>query len=229
MRPVNVNALDIVGGHAAGGVIAFGAAVYRTGAGIVKGCLCTAAGTAFMGIAVDDMVEKTIDGFYSQYDAVPLVEAGGCRVWVTPDDDDTSIQAGDYLELAVLGGSNTLPVGVFMEAVAGTPAGAVKTIKSLARALEDVTLTTALKWVETESGKSVAVGDTTVTLTTTKTALFTVGDYILLEDLGGNVQINRVASKSGAVLTLEIASTVALTGGTDYIHILTQVGVELIG
>ena len=228
MRPVNVNALDIGGDHAAGGVLAFGAAVYRTGAGIVGGCLCTAASTAFMGIAVDDMVEKTIDGFYSQYDAVPLVEVGRCRVWVTPHDDNTSIEAGDYLELAVLGGSNTLPVGVFMEAVAGTPAGTVRTTATLARAMEDKTLTTALKWVKTESGKSVAVGDTIITLTTTKTALFTVGDYILLEDLNGAVQINRVKSKSGAVLTLEIASTVALTGDTDYLHILTQVEAILI-
>ena len=228
MRPVNVNALDIGGDHAAGGVLAFGAAVYRTGAGIVGGCLCTAASTAFMGIAVDDMVEKTIDGFYSQYDAVPLVEAGRCRVWVTPSEDDTSIEAGDYLELAVLGSSNTLPVGVFVEAVADTPAGTVRTTASLARALEDKTLTSALKWVKTESGKSVAVGATTITLTTAKTALFTVGDYILLEVLAGAVQINRVKSKSGAVLTLEIASTVALTGDTDYIHILTQVEAILI-
>jgi hypothetical protein len=195
---------------------------------IVSGCLCTAAATAFMGIAIDDMIEKTIEGFYSQYDTVPLVELGQCRVWVTPDDDDTSIEAGDYLELAVLGTSNTLPVGVFMEAVAGTPAGTVRTTATLARALEDKTLTSALKWVKTESGKSVSVGDTTITLTTAKVALFTVGDYILLEDLNGEVQINRVKSKSGAVLTLEIASTVALTGDTDYIHILTQVEAELI-
>ncbi|AJP62053.1 hypothetical protein [ANMV-1 virus] len=228
MEPVNGHILDIVGDHAAGGVIAFGAAVYRTGAGIVKGCLCTAASTAFMGIAVDDMIEKTIDGFYSQYDEVPLAEIGRCRVWVTPDDDDTSIEAGDYLELAVLGSGNTLPVGVFMEAVAGTPAGTVRTTATLARAMEDVTLTSALKWVKTESGKSVSVGDTTITLTTTKTALFTVGDYILLEDLNGEVQINRVKSKSGAVLTLEIASTVALTGDTDYLHILTQVEAVII-
>jgi hypothetical protein len=199
MRPVNVNGLDIGGDHAAGGVIAFGAAVYRTGAGIVSGCLCTAASTAFMGIAVDDIVE-----------------------------DDTSIEAGDYLELAVLGSSNTLPVGVFMEAVAGTPAGTVRTTATLARAMEDKTLTSALKWVKTEAGKSVAIGATTITLTTTKTALFTVGDYILLEDLNGEVQINRVKSKSGAVLTLEIASTVALIGDTDYLHILTQVEAILI-
>lgn len=228
MDPINVNILNTIGGHAAGGVVAFGAAVYRTGAGIASGCLCTAASTAFLGIAVDDMVEKTIDGFYSQYDAMPLWTEGRGRVWVTPDDDDISVEAGDYLELAVLGGSNTLPVGVFSEAVAGTPAGAVRTTASLAQALEDKTLTTALKYVKTETAQNVAVGDTTVTLTATKTALFTVGDYILLEDLNGAVQINRVKSKSGAVLTLEIASTVALTGNTDYLHILTQVEAKLI-
>ena len=229
MRPVNVNILDSVGDHAAGGVVAFGAAVYRTASKVVNGCLCTVAGTGMVGIAMDDMVAKTIDGFYSQYDAVPLWTEGRGRLWVTPLAEDESIEAGDFLELAVLSaGNNTLPVGVFTEAVSGAAAGAVRTTKSMAQALEDVTLTTALKYVKTESGKSVAVGDTTVTLTTTKTALFTAGDYILLEDLDGNVQINRVKSKSGAVLTLEIASTVALTGNTDYLHILTQVEAKLI-
>jgi hypothetical protein len=115
-----------------------------------------------------------------------------------------------------------------MEAVAGTPAGAVRTTATMAQALEDVTLTSALKWVKTETAQNVAVGDTTVTLTTAKTALFTKGDYILLEDLNGNVMMNRVKSKSGAVLTLEIASTVALTGNTDYLHILTQVEAKLV-
>jgi len=228
MDPVNVHILDSIGGHAAEGVIAFGAAVYRSAAAKVKGCLCTVAGTGMVGIAIDDMVEKTINGFYSVYDTVPIWTEGRGRLWVTPNDDDISIEAGDFLELAVLGGSNTLPVGVFMEAVAGTPAGAVRTTKSMAQALEDVTLTSALKWVKTESGEDVAVGDTTVTLTTTKTALFTAGDYILLEDLDGNVMINRVESISGAVLTLAIASTVALTGDTDYLHILTQVEAKLI-
>ena len=226
MDPVNVHILDSIGDHAAGGVIAFGAAVYRSAAGKVKGCLCTVAGTGMVGIAIDDMVEKAIDGFYSEYDPVPLWTEGRGRLWVTPSEDDTSIEAGDFLELAVLGVSNTQPVGVFVEAVADTPAGAVRTTKSMAQALEDKTLTSALKWVLTV--ESVSIGDTTITLDATKAALFTKGDYILLEDLDGEVMINRVTSISGAVLTLAIASTVALTGTTDYLHILTQVEAKLI-
>jgi len=226
MDPVNMHILDSIGGHAAGGVIAFGAAVYRSAAGKVKGCLCTVAGTGMVGIAIDDMIEKTIDGFYSEYDPVPLWTEGRGRLWVTPSEDDTSIEAGDFLELAVLGVSNTQPVGVFVEAVADTPAGAVRTTKSMAQALEDKTLTSALKWVLTV--ESVSVGDTTITLDATKAALFTVGDYILLEDLDGEVMINRVTAISGSVLTLAIASTVALTGTTDYLHILTQVEAKLI-
>ncbi|MEA1957596.1 MAG: hypothetical protein U9N01_04495 [Euryarchaeota archaeon] len=227
MKPVDVNVLDKIG-MAAEGQIAFGAAVYRSAANMVKGCLNAAAGTDFLGIATDDLIEKTVDGFYAKYDDVPIISTGRCRVWVTPDDDNNSIEAGDYLELAVLGTNNTLPVGVFMEAVAGNPAGEVRTTRTLARAMEDVTLTTALKYVKTESGEDVALGDTEITLTTTKTALFTAGDYILLEDLDGNVMINRVKSISGADLTLEAASTVALTGDTDYLHILTQVEAILI-
>ena len=226
MDPVNVHILDSIGGHAAGGVIAFGAAVYRTAAKVVNGCLCTVAGTGMVGIAIDDMVVKTIDGFYSQYDNVPLWTEGRGRVWVTPSEDDTSIEAGDFLELAVLGSSNTLPVGVFVEAVADTPAGAERTTNSMAQALEDKTLSSALKWVLTV--ESVSIGDKTITLDATKAALFTVGDYIILEDLDGNVMMNRVTAISGSVLTLAIASTVALTGTTDYLHILTQVEAKLI-
>lgn len=226
MYPVVINAFDVIGEHTADGVVAFGAAVYRTAAKRAKACLCAAAASNMIGIVVDDMIERTVDGFYASYDPMPIVSAGRCRVWVTPNESDISLIAGDNLELAVLGSSNALPVGVFEEA--GSTAGETRTTVTMARTLEDVTLTSALKYVLTESGEDVTVGDTTITLTTTKVALFAVGDYILLEDLDGNVMINRVTAKSGAVLTLALASTVALTGATDYIHILTQAEVILI-
>ena len=225
MKPVNVNAFDVLGDMAAAGLIAFGTAVCYSAAGTVKGTPNTTAGEENMiGIVVEDLVEKTEDGFYSQYDVVPIITAGRARVWVTPDDDDASIIAGDYLNLKILGGgSNTLPVGVFAEA--GDGAGGVKQLNSLARALEDVTLTSAANYII--AAADLAIGGVTVTIA--DSSKFTVGDYILLEDLDGNVQINRVkALPSSTTITLQIASTVALANATDYVHILAQCEVMML-
>lgn len=225
MDPVNVNALDVIGDKAAAGLIAFGAAVCRSAAGTVKGAPNTTAGEEnLLGIADMDLIEKDEDGFYSVYDSVPIITVGRARVWVTPDDDNASIAAGDYLTLKVLGGgSNTLPVGVFAEA--GDGAGAVKTLNSSARALEDVTLTSAANYIVVAA--ALAVGGVTVTIA--DSSKFTVGDYIVLEDLDGNAMINRVkAVASSTTITLQIASTVALADAADYVHILAQCEVKLL-
>ena len=225
MEPVIVNAFDILGEMAAAGPIAFGAAVCYSAAGTVKGTPNTTAGEEnLLGIADWDLVEKEEDGFYSLYDAVPIITAGRCRVWVTPDDDDASIIAGDYLDLKILGGgSNTLPVGVFAEA--GNGAGAVKDVNSAARALEDVTLSSAANYIVVAA--ELAVGGVTVTVA--DSSVFTVGDYILLENFNAAVTMNRVkAIPSSTTITLQFASTVLLEDATDYVHILAQCEVMLI-
>ena len=229
MKPVNVDAFDMIGDMAAAGNIAFGAAVCYSAAGTIKGTPNTTAGEEnWLGIADLDLVETTIAGFYSLYDPVPIITARKCRVWVTPDDDDASIKAGDYLNLKILGdGSNTLPVGVFAEA--GDGAGAVKQLNSTARALEDVTLSSAANYIVVAA--DLASGGETVTVA--DSSLFTVGDYILLEDLAGgggsDCMINRVkAIPNSTTFTLEIASTVALANGADYVHILAQCKVMLL-
>lgn len=224
MKPVIINAFDILGSMAAASILPFGAAATYAAAGTVKAPVCTATAYDILGIAVDDAVEKTVPGFYSQYDAVPLVTAGRARVWVTPNNTTAAdIKAGDYLDLAVLGGSNTLPVGVFEES--GSQTGQTRLTSSLARALEDADL------VDCVVPDDVAVGDTTVTLSPAEmtTLDLSVGDYILLEDLNGNVQVNRAKSMTTTVITLQIASNVALTSGdSDLVHKLTQCEVMLL-
>lgn len=225
MDPVNVNAFDIIGGHAAEGVIAFGAAVYRSGAAKVKGSLCTGTLYNMLAIADWDMEEKTIDGFYSQYDSPPLITAGRCRVWVTPNNTSSAdIVAGDYLDLADLGSANLLPVGVFEES--GTKAGGTKVATSLARALEDADLLDA-----EVVAADVAIGDTTVTMTASGLiANLAAGDYILLEDIADQCEINRVKSvDSTTQITLEKAATAAIVNGdSDLVHKLTQCEVRLL-
>ena len=225
MMPVNVNAQDIIGEQIAASQIAFGAVVMYAAAGTVKSTLNTVHNVA--GIAADDHVEKTIDGFYSQYDVVPIIPGGRCRAWVTSNEDaKEDIALGDFLEVAILGGGSVAqPIGVLqqMGAESGTCTGAVREVGSTFVALESVTLTN----IE-PCGATVAVGDTTVTLSEANMTLLDLeeGDYILLEVVAGDCMINRVKSLTSTVITLQIASTVAMTSTTnDDVHKLHQVEV----
>jgi hypothetical protein len=228
MDPVNVYASDILGEMAAASQIAFGAAVIYAADKTVKSTLNTVHNV--IGIVQDAMIEQAIDGFYSQYDSVPIIPSGRCRLWVTSNEaTKEDIEAGDYLEIAILGGgSNTLPVGVLqqMGAESGSCTGAVREIGSVAKALASMALTD----VE-PVGSAVSIGDTTITMASgdmTKLDL-AAGDYILMEDDGGNCMINRVKSVTSTVITLQIPSTVAQSDTTnDDVHKLHQVEAKLI-
>jgi len=223
MKPVNVNAFDIIGPMAAAGQIAFGAAVMRAAAGTVKGVQDIVHN--ILGIADWDLVEKDEDGFYALYDMVPIIARGRARVWVTSNETTKeALEAGDYLEIADLGGTNALPVGAFqqMSAETGTCTGAVREVGSLARAVEDNALSDIIV-----VAADLAIGGVTVTVA--DSSLFTIGDYIVLEDVDGNAMINRVADiPTSTTITLQLASTVALANATDYVHILHQVEVMLL-
>lgn len=229
MKPVNVNAFDICGDHVAASLIAFGAACAYKAAGTIQATIDIGVSQNLIGIADLDLVETTEEGFYSTYDAVPLITAGRCRVWVTPNHTTAEdIIAGDYLETADLGGTNALPVGVFQEmgGEGGSGTGTVREATSVARALEDCDLVDIVPIAST-----VAVGDTTVTLSSANmtTLGLAAGDYILLEDDSHNCMINRVASVTATVITLQIASTVAMSDTTnDEVHKLAQVEVMLL-
>ena len=227
MKPVNVNAFDVLGNIRAAAQIAFGAAVQRSAAGSAKAVadLCH----NILGIVDWDLVEKTVDGFYSQYDPLPIITAGRARVWVTPNHTTSeNVAADEYLEIAGVGGTNTLPLGVFqvMDAETGTKTGAVRQDGTLARALEDVTLQNC-----EVVAADVAVGATTVTMTSGGLIdELSAGDYILLDDVNSETMINRVKSVDSATqITLQIASTASLVNGdSDLIHKLEQCEVMLL-
>jgi len=214
---------------AAASTIAFGAAVAYAAAGTVQATKDIGVSQNLLGVVDDDRVEKSEPGFYSQYDAVPIISAGRCRVWVTPNHTTAEdIVAGDYLEIADLGGTNALPVGVFqeMDGEGGSGAGTVRQATSVARALQDVDLLN----IE-PVGSAVSVGDTTITMDAAKmTALdLAAGDYVLLEDSDGNCMINRVASVTTTTFKVQIASTVAMSSTTnDDVHKLAQVEAMLL-
>lgn len=228
MKPVNINAQDIIGGMAAHSQVAFGAAVMRYSEKTVKSTR-DLTDANILGIAAEDLVEKAIDGFYSKHDAVPIITGGRMRVWVTPNHATSeNVVAGDYLEITDIGGTNTTPVGAFqaMDAETGTKTADVRQTETLARAIEDVDL------IDIEPVASdVAVGETEVTLSSANMTNLDLadGDYILLEDISGQCMINRVASTTSTVITLQVASTVALASGDgDPVHKLEQVGAILL-
>ena len=228
MMPVNVNAQNIIGSHAATSQIAFGAVVEYA----ANGRLRSTKGTVdnIVGITMNDEVEKTIDGFYAQYDQIAVVTRGAARAWVTSNESTKEdIRIGDFLEVAIIAdGSPTQPIGVLqqMGAESGTCSGAVRELRTVARAIDDETMTD----IEPVSA-DVSVGDTTVTLLAADITNLdlSIGDYILLEDIDGDAMINRVVSTTATVITILIPSTVAMVAtDNDPIHKLHQVEVELI-
>ena len=228
MKPVNVNAFDVIGGMVAASKIPFGAAVAYAAAGTVQATKDIAVSQNILGIADWDLVEKEEDGFYSQYDVVPIITAGRCRAWLTPTHTTAeNIAAGAYLEIADIGGTNAQPIGVLqqMGAEDGSATPTVREVETIARALEDVTMTDP-KVVVT----GCAIGGTTVILSEANiTALaLAVGDYILLENLDGDAMINRVKAITTTTITLQIASTVLIEDATDYVHKLMQCEVMLL-
>jgi len=225
VKPVVLNAFDIIGDMKAASITHFGAAVIRSASGTIKPAN-SASDTNILGLAVDDNVVRDTEGFYSQYDTVPILTAGRGRAWVTPNGQNVNIEAGDYLEVAALGSSPTGNHGVLEEA--GATAGATRTAVSVARALEDVTM--GSDSYKTPSS-NVSIGDTQITFTSSDLSAMnlSVGDYIVLEDLTGDVQVNRVADLSSTQITLQLPSTVALVAAdSDRVTKLYQCEVMLL-
>jgi len=223
MKPVKVNAFDVLGDMVAASKIAFGAAVAYKAAGTVQATIDIAVSENLLGIVDEDAVEKDEDGFYSQYDIVPIITAGRCRVWVIANEDaKEDILAGDYLEVADLGGTNSLTVGALqqMGAESGTCTGAVREATSIARALEGVTLTDAEP--ATLSGKTLTLLAADIT-----NLGLAVGDYVVLEDASEEAEVNRVAALP-TTTTVTLQFTPSAFTAVDTLHKMHQVEAMLI-
>ena len=225
LKPVRTGGTTGVITQKCAAITAFGAYVARVGNGTAKGAP-TEDTEDGIGFALEDTVTHTYDGFYDQYDVMPVATGGIVNALVATV-ADTNIVAGDFLEVIdVSSGSQTNPCGVLAEA--GTNAGETKTLTSVAQALEDVTLGSSSY---TQTFTSISVGDTAITGITHATMGLSIGDYILLRDADGNCQVNRVASLPDATTVgLLIPATVACTGGgfTDYVHAIKQIKVRIL-
>lgn len=213
---------------AAGDYVGFGVALIRSAARTCKGAMVDNADN-IIGFSVQPQngVVLDKDAFYQAVnnagvpDIVRCARAGAViNALVIPNANNISIVDGDYLECAVLGDGSCY-IGVLEEA--GSTAGETRTTTTKAQALEDCTMTSSA--YKSPSG-NVAVGESTITFLAANLALLDLheGDYIILEDLNGDAQLNRVKSLTSTVITLELPSTVALTAGnSDLVHKVFQV------
>ena len=220
MKPVNVNAFDMLGRFAANARIPFGCAVRRASAGKVDIAYDGATYHAILGIADEDMVEKTVDGFYSQYDSVPLISAGKVRVWVLGH--ATNIVEAGFLMSADLGSS---ACGIFDEEATIT----TRTINSLAKVIEDPT-----GLLHADYGDKVPSGAAGSIITMASEAVvlamsLSAGDYISIGDNTSNeAEINRVKSTSGAVITTQESLAHTYTHAQCKVDKLVQLEVLLL-
>lgn len=221
MEPVNVNALNITGRFAAAGKIAFGAIVQRSADGEVKACLANTA--ARIGIADWDNVEKDVDGFYSDGDAVPIITSGVARVWML---GGTASQSGDFVKIVTTGivGNDAEYIGICTEEATAT----TNTANSIGRIIgEDVGSADYDQLVESTA----AAGQKDITMTAAKmTALnLSPGDYILVSDLGVGSEVQVVDSVTSDTITVKENLVFTYTAAADTIvYRLDQAEVELL-
>lgn len=195
--------------YPAGAYVPFGAALIFSTATqdgeIVKGAQ---AETSIVGLAGNRefLPKGGYDGFWAQYEQIDIVDGYGYAL-VVPNGSDANIDAGDFLEVAVLGDGTPGYHGLLEEA--GSTAGTTFTTSVVAKALEGVTMGSKSYKIP---ASDVAVGDTSITMTSGEptTMGLTVGDYILMEDIDGNCMVNKVASVAATSIGLVRPSTVVL-------------------
>lgn len=211
----------------AGAVVPFGVALLRTAARTFKGTKddndMTVAGFS---VQPANNVELDYDGFYvssnksGKPDVGRMARKGALINALVIAKANTSIVDGDYLEAAPLGGASSY-IGVLQEA--GSNAGEDRTLNSLVQALEDCTLSNTSYKVPAQD---VAIGDSTITLSSANLALLDLheGDYIILEDLNGAASWNRVKSLTSTVITLQFPAASALVANdSDLVYKVFQI------
>jgi|GEM_PF-1729499 hypothetical protein len=226
LKDTLVQATQIVP-YVAGDNIGFGVALIRTASKTCKGSMADNAAN-LIGFSVQPQNGVTLDkdGFYQlvnnsdKPDIVRVARRGSVIRALCITKADTSIVDGDFMEAAPLGDASCY-IGVLNEA--GGDAGETKIAGACFQAWEDCVMLD--ESYQSPDAVNVAVGDSTITFvaaTMAKMAL-SVGDYIVLEDLNGDAQLNRVKALTATVITLELPSTVALTATTDYVRKCYQI------
>lgn len=216
-----VNALS---GFAAGGRIAYGMFVQRTAAETVKG----AAGAAYtyVGVAEDREIEGSVSGFYSQYEAVPIIPKGKVMAWLM---GGLTLTTGDFVKLGGGAyGAGTENVGYVIPEGTKT----TKTLLTVGKVVGNSTTTGDVGSADYDQVlvSNAAAGDTVLTLDAGKmTSLaLTAGDYIVI-DSDAAQEVNRVQSVTSTTITLQNPCSAAYTtAAAGTVYKLVQVEIELV-
>ena len=218
MKPVKVNAFDIRSGFAAGVRTPFGAICTRSADGIAKPIITGATVVDYVGIAPEDMVSKSVDGFYSQYDILPLIPAGIVHAWLLGGE---TIDGGNYLKAPGTLGASTEFLGVLIPEASVK----VKTAKSLARCVgADVGDAEYDQTVSSISAKELTI-DSEAHLTSLALAK---GDYVVI-DSDEAAEVNRIDDPAVAATKCSVQLDPLATHATAIkIYKLVQVEVLLI-
>jgi hypothetical protein len=195
--------------------IACGAAVVPSSA--TAGSETLAAGvntTSILGLAgnrPEGLTKGKYDGFFEQYEQVPIIDDVGYAL-VSPNGGNVNIDIGDFLDIGAFGSGSTYTHGVLEEQ--GSGAGTTFAVTCVAKALQSVTMGSKSYKIP---ASDVAVGDTSITMTSGEptTMGIVVGDYIMLEDINDDLQVNMVASVSATTIGLVIPSTVTLVANDN--------------
>lgn len=226
LRKVTTAKTGLLSSTPAAGLIGFGVAIMDNGTG--QGISVVAADTdEIIGFSCQPAngVVLPEDGFYQQFDDVPYANSGEINALVVAL-GATNILKSDFLEVAALGVGGSGAWGVLAEAGAG-PTGATKTLTSVAQALEPATLAAS----NAIPAAGVGIGDTQITMNAGDIAAMGLveGDYVILRDLDGDTQLNRVESLTATVITLQMPSTVALTvADNDVVQRVAQIRVRIL-
>lgn len=99
----------LTGVVAAGQEVAFGAFVKRAADGTIKMVPTGNDVQGFIGVAADDVVQREVEGFYSEGDVVPIITSGIVNAWLLGGE---VVKSGGYLKFPAALGAGTEGLGV---------------------------------------------------------------------------------------------------------------------
>lgn len=227
LKPVRTGTSGPAISYVAGGRIAFGAAVMRSGAGTVMGTP-TPDVNSVIGFAEGDVYEHTYAGFYESGEPVSVITSGNVNALVA---GTSSLVAGDFLETVDVGSSNANPIGVLEEA--GSATGETRTTSSVAMLLEDVAFGSNSSKLLASAASS---GDTSITLVSGGVSAMGLkrGDFVLLVTVSSTTslptagQLNRIKAVSDDTLTLEIPLAFDMDTTDDKVMVVKQALVKIL-
>lgn len=118
----------LTGVVASGKDVAYGAFVRRSADGYIKMVPTGSAVHGYLGVANDDIVQHTYDGFYDAYNRVPIITSGIVYAWLLGGQVALS---GDYLKFPTTLGAGTEGLGVLYPETTLT-----RTVDSVARMVQ---------------------------------------------------------------------------------------------